>query len=35
MTTHSQKKLDDQELIEYRNRFNLPLTGRAGGGPEF
>ena len=26
MTTHSQKKLDDQALIEYRNRFNLPLT---------
>jgi pyruvate dehydrogenase E1 component len=26
MTTHSQKKLDEQELIEYRNRFDLPLT---------
>ena len=26
MTTHSQKKLDDEALIEYRNRFNLPLT---------
>ena len=26
MTTHSQKKLDEAELIEYRNRFNLPLT---------
>ncbi|NBU42924.1 MAG: pyruvate dehydrogenase (acetyl-transferring), homodimeric type [Betaproteobacteria bacterium] len=26
MTTHSQKKLDEQDLIEYRNRFNLPLT---------
>ncbi|MDE2416021.1 MAG: pyruvate dehydrogenase (acetyl-transferring), homodimeric type, partial [Comamonadaceae bacterium] len=26
MTTHSQKKLDDKELIEFRNRFNLPLT---------
>ncbi len=26
MTTHSQKKLDDGELIAYRNRFNLPLT---------
>ncbi|MBS0611493.1 MAG: alpha-ketoglutarate dehydrogenase [Proteobacteria bacterium] len=26
MTTHSQKKLDDQELIEFRNRFNLPLS---------
>ena len=26
MTTHSQKKLDGEELIEFRNRFNLPLT---------
>lgn len=26
MTTHSQKKLDEQDLIEFRNRFNLPLT---------
>ena len=26
MTTHSQKKLDETELIEFRNRFNLPLT---------
>ena len=26
MTTHSQKKLDESDLIEYRNRFNLPLT---------
>ncbi|KJK22958.1 alpha-ketoglutarate dehydrogenase [Cupriavidus necator] len=26
MTTHSQKKLDDSQLIEFRNRFNLPLT---------
>lgn len=26
MTTHSQKKLDDADLIEFRNRFNLPLT---------
>jgi len=26
MTTHSQKKLDEQDLIDYRNRFNLPLT---------
>ena len=26
MTTHSQKKLDEQDLIEYRNRFNLPLS---------
>jgi pyruvate dehydrogenase E1 component len=26
MTTHSQKKLDEDELIAYRNRFNLPLA---------
>ena len=26
MTTHSQKKLDEEELIAFRNRFNLPLT---------
>ncbi|SEB11834.1 alpha-ketoglutarate dehydrogenase [Variovorax sp. YR216] len=26
MTTHSQKKLDDTDLIEFRNRFNLPLS---------
>ena len=26
MTTHSQKKLDDTDLIGFRNRFNLPLT---------
>ncbi|WP_225783931.1 alpha-ketoglutarate dehydrogenase [Xenophilus sp. Marseille-Q4582] len=26
MTTHSQKKLDEADLIEFRNRFNLPLS---------
>ncbi|MEP7359565.1 MAG: pyruvate dehydrogenase (acetyl-transferring), homodimeric type, partial [Anaerolineales bacterium] len=26
MTTHSQKKFDEGALIEFRNRFNLPLT---------
>ena len=26
MTTHSQKKLDDDGLIAFRNRFNLPLS---------
>ncbi|HSV79168.1 MAG TPA: alpha-ketoglutarate dehydrogenase [Ramlibacter sp.] len=26
MTTHSQKKLDETALLEFRNRFNLPLT---------
>jgi pyruvate dehydrogenase E1 component len=26
MTTHSQKKLDETALIEFRNRFNLPIS---------
>ena len=26
MTTHSQKKFDETALIEFRNRFNLPLS---------
>jgi pyruvate dehydrogenase E1 component len=26
MTTHSQKKLDETALLEFRNRFNLPLS---------
>jgi pyruvate dehydrogenase E1 component len=26
MTTHSQKKLDEHTLVEFRNRFNLPLS---------
>jgi pyruvate dehydrogenase E1 component len=26
MTTHSHKKFDDEDLIEFRNRFNLPLS---------
>ena len=26
MTTHSQKKMDEVALIEFRNRFNLPLS---------
>ena len=26
MTTHSQKKFDETDLIAFRNRFNLPLT---------
>ena len=26
MTTHSQKKLDESDLIAFRNHFNLPLT---------
>ncbi len=35
MTTHSQKKLDEQDLIEYRNRFNLPLTDEQAKGLSF
>jgi pyruvate dehydrogenase E1 component len=26
MTTHSQKKLNESDLLEFRNRFNLPLS---------
>ena len=26
MTTHSHKKFDESDLIEFRNRFNLPLS---------
>lgn len=26
MTTHSQKKMDEGALIEFRNRFNLPIS---------
>ncbi len=26
MTTHSQKKLEESDLLEFRNRFNLPLS---------
>lgn len=26
MTTHSQKKLDESDLLAFRNRFNLPLS---------
>ena len=26
MTTHSQKKLDEHDLVAFRNRFSLPLT---------
>ena len=35
MTTHSQKKLDGDDLIEYRNRFNLPLTDEQAQGLAF
>jgi pyruvate dehydrogenase E1 component len=26
MRTHSQKKLDEEEMIAYKNRFNIPIT---------
>jgi pyruvate dehydrogenase E1 component len=35
MTTHSQKKFDGADLIEFRNRFNLPLTDEQATGLEF
>jgi pyruvate dehydrogenase E1 component len=35
MTTHSQKKLDENALIEFRNRFNLPMTDEQVTGLEF
>ena len=35
MTTHSQKKLDDAELIAFRNRFKLPLTDEQATGLAF
>ena len=35
MTTHSQKKLDENELLGYRNRFNLPLTDEQAKGLAF
>jgi pyruvate dehydrogenase E1 component len=35
MTTHSQKKLDETDLIEYRNRFDLPLTDEQAKGLAF
>jgi len=35
MTTHSQKKFAEQDLIEYRNRFDLPLTDEQAKGLAF
>jgi len=35
MTTHSQKKFDGADLIEFRNRFNLPLSDEQATGLEF
>ena len=27
-TTHQQKKLDEEDLLYYRDRFNVPLTDK-------
>jgi pyruvate dehydrogenase E1 component len=35
MTTHSQKKLDDAALVEFRNRFSLPLSDEQARNLEF
>jgi pyruvate dehydrogenase E1 component len=35
MTTHSQKKLDGTALLEFRNRFNLPLSDEQAKNLEF
>ncbi|CAN1550046.1 AceE Pyruvate dehydrogenase complex, dehydrogenase (E1) component [Burkholderiaceae bacterium] len=35
MTTHSQKKFDEQDLIAYRNRFDLPLSDKQAKGLAF
>lgn len=35
MTTHSQKKFDGADLIEFRNRFNLPLSDEQATGLAF
>ena len=35
MTTHSQKKLDEAALLEFRNRFNLPLSDEQAKSLEF
>ena len=35
MTTHSQKKFDEAELIGFRNRFNLPLSDEQAKGLAF
>ncbi|HYF41960.1 MAG TPA: pyruvate dehydrogenase (acetyl-transferring), homodimeric type, partial [Ramlibacter sp.] len=35
MTTHSQKKLDEAALLEFRNRFNLPLSDEQAAGLAF
>jgi pyruvate dehydrogenase E1 component len=35
MTTHSQKTLDEAALIDYRNRFNLPLSDAQATGLSF
>jgi pyruvate dehydrogenase E1 component len=35
MRTHSQKKLDEKEMIAYKNRFNIPLSDDQAGRAEY
>ncbi|MEE9492415.1 MAG: pyruvate dehydrogenase (acetyl-transferring), homodimeric type [Gammaproteobacteria bacterium] len=35
MRTHSQKKLDEEEMIAYRDRFNIPITEEQAGKAEY
>ncbi len=35
MTTHSQKKMDESALLDFRNRFNLPLSDAQATGMQF
>ena len=35
MTTHQQKKLEREDLLTFRNRFNLPLSDEQAGSLEF
>ncbi len=35
MRTHSQKKLDEKEMITYKNRFNIPLNDEQAGRAEY
>ncbi len=35
MRTHSQKKLDEEEMIAYKNRFNIPLSDEQAAAAEY
>ncbi len=35
MRTHSQKKLDEDEMIAYKNRFNIPITDEQAAAAEY